>query len=659
MGAPNSVVVIDDLTGGLNQTDPPMAVGSNQVVVANNVEWVRTKFGRRRRGSSAVTSTFSSGGPFTTAIGAMVRHVPAADESAAEVWAVDSTPIFGRKAASTQFVAKTPVDAMTGNAWDVTFATVDGCLFMSYQSAVNRLHLWDGTSIRRAGIDPGTNAPVALNSGSGTYAAVLRYYRVRFYNSTFLRVSEPTPSVAFTPAGNALNAEVTRPAAPGEGEDSWILEVSADNVTFYQLAAQVLGSPVYNDTVPPSSYLLAYNQGTITLSPLTGTFNVQKSYRFIAGANNRLLGFGTYQTGVGVYQNRIEVSGIVGAGTIGVFGSPVRQLAETVDTTAGWYIDLDEADSGSPTGLKGPVLGNHYAFKSHQMWELRPTGDSTRPFAATAISKTIGAVAHQAICAGEDQQGHEALYFWSHAGPYRYTVNGLEYIGRNIEGVFKEEQFYGDVNLDATIKVAHCVYHAANRQVYFWVSTSAANDPNVVLIYHTLTGGWSNFIGVSPARCSAMLPDTQGATMARVVRPHFAPSPVVSSVRVVKCDDSATLTDANSAAFAAQISTRPILPGGPLGVGNVGDAVLIARGTGASLTLKTLPNLSDYVPIARGVTVSLTPTAEEGTWITRRFEDSGLGEVYCAQYILLDSVAAAWNGDRLIVPVRPGGGLST
>lgn len=662
MASPNSLVVLNDFSGGSNLTDLPIGLKGTECYHAVNVEWVRTRAGRRRRGSAQVITSFVNPADFFVgAIGSMARHVPGTSEAAAEVWAVDSSGTFGRKAAGPQFTKIVPVDALTGNAWDVTWATVAGELFVAYKSAVNRLHVWDGATLRRTGLSPGTAVlAVPTNTGAGAYAATARTYRVRFWNSLLNTLSEPTSVVAFTPSGAGVAARIVRPAPlPGEGEDFWIVEVATDGFSYYQIGQVAIATAFYDDIYTAAQ--TAPGNGFFILSGQTGTYNLQKSYRFIAGAQNRLLGFGTFDTTTGVYQNRIEISDIAGGGTIGAIGIPLGRPAESVNTLGGWYIDLDESDSGPATGLAGPVGGNYFAFKARQMWELRPTGDYMKPFAATAISKTIGAVSQQCIIVAEDQVGRGALYFWSHLGPYRHTVNGLEYLGHNLEGRFKNSDSPGDVNLDATLRVSHGIYHPLNRQVWWWLSIATDTEPSILLVYHVETGGWAEFSGPpAHARCSAMLPEFQGATMSRVLKPHIAPSPVYQpGLQLIKCDDDGSAQDAGTplVPFIAQLVTRVVAPGGPGQLGNVGDLQVFAHGPGVALYLETFSNVSVYANIKKVSSVSLTPTTEETLFVLRRFEDSGIGELLYVHYRIQDLTQLPWELVQLVVPVRPQGAV--
>ncbi|HZD62856.1 MAG TPA: hypothetical protein VE200_08685, partial [Xanthobacteraceae bacterium] len=210
MGAPNNVVVIIDQSGGVNDTDVPLALKATECLQAVNVEWVYTRFGRRRKGSRVMISSFvvspttGLAAAWTTPIGSMVRHVSGTDEGWAEIWAVDDTPLFGRKVLSNQFAEVAQRDVMTGRACDVTWATVDGCLFVAYQSAVNRLHVWDGASFRRTGLSIDTTIlGVVTDTGVGTYAAIPRHYRGRWNNGNahLFSAAMPWSPSPFTPSG--------------------------------------------------------------------------------------------------------------------------------------------------------------------------------------------------------------------------------------------------------------------------------------------------------------------------------------------------------------------------------------------------------------------------------------------------------------------------
>jgi hypothetical protein len=655
MASPSRKVVMDDLRGGMNGVDDPLTLQENECLYALNVDWFRSTCGHKRHGSTATAMTSST---MTGKVSSLIRHVPGVDETAMELWAVDdaATPVVNRLAGGTSWAAPTLKDNITGNGWDVHGASVDGKLFLAYKSAVNRLHCWDGSTVRRAGINPGSTAPTAGNTGGGgAYTDTTpRYYRVRFYAGTFARVSEATPSVAFTPSGAGDAVRVTRPTAPNEGETSWALEASTDNVSFYQIGLIVIGTTTFDDVFPAATYAA----GNFFSSPPTGQFTVQKPYKFIAGADNRLLGFGSHNSSDP--QHRVEFSAIVGGVTLGISGVASDDAAERVDTTGGYYVDLDESDSGVPTGLAGPVNGNYYAFKTNQVWELRPTGDVTQPFAATAISKVIGAVGQQAIVKGEDALGRPCLYFMSQVGPYRYGANGLEYIGRKVDNYIRGVA-PNLVSQNTTLKLspssvgAIALYYPAKRQVWWWFAvneTSDASGPTRCLLYDVLNAAWAEYTGITSTRAVALFSTSIGASMGKDLVPFMARS---SSNNVIwRLDDSSVGQDAGTS-YQGYIMTRPIEPGGPGMLGNTSDLEVVLfgatpAGPPGSLQVRASADLNTSLQVT---TTALYGVAASHLWL--RVSGAELADVHVVHYEIgdVEAVDNAWRIERITIVAHP------
>lgn len=459
-------IVFNDLSGGRNGVDPPYALGPRQCPDAVNVEWWRTRFASRRNGGAAITLTFSAGGPFAGQIVTLLRHVPGADETLAELWAFDTTGVVGRMAGATTFSAPTFLDAFTGNLWDISGASINGHLELAYKSAQARNHVWDTATVRRCGLAASAAPTAADGGGAGAYAAIQRYYRQRYTvqsSGVTIRRSEPSPSVAFTPSGANANATVTKAAAITEGETHWELEVSLDNVTFYRLATTVVGTTTYADSAATTTY------NTNPLSATTGTYTLQKPYKYLAADQNRILGFGSYTTTD--KQSRIEFSAVIGSLDVGD--------EERVDTTTNYFLDLDENDSGAAVGLQGPILGSFIAFKFKEMAQLTPTGETALPYRVDFISKSVGAVTDRAIVRGEDADGNPCLYFMSIRGPYRWGVKGLEYIGHNIEDLIlgPTSQIY---SVAGDNRLAHTLYYADKRQVWFFFTTAISSYATLI-----------------------------------------------------------------------------------------------------------------------------------------------------------------------------------
>jgi hypothetical protein len=204
---------ISDFTGGRNAADDPLSLAENQVTQMRNGDTWRTKLFRKRGGAAAP----SIGSTFTGVISSLIAHFPNNSPANAELWGADSaaTPIIGRMAAASTFSAPTLKDnPSTGAGPSVRGASYNGKLFLQYDSAVDRSHVYDpnlaAPQVRRVGLATPAAPTAANDGGAGTYPAVIRYYRQRYrikHGAIVDAQSEPSASVSFTPTG-------TIPASP-------------------------------------------------------------------------------------------------------------------------------------------------------------------------------------------------------------------------------------------------------------------------------------------------------------------------------------------------------------------------------------------------------------------------------------------------------------
>jgi len=632
-------LVIADLRGGRNGFDPPWAIRDNECVDAVNVHWYGgARLAKRRGGSSSTLTVFSSGGPFTGTISSLFRHLPSPDQTLAELWTVDdaATNVVGRMAGGTTFSAPTLKDAPTGNGWDWTAVSINGLNVLAYKSAQARLHCWDGSTVRRMGL-AATAAPTAANAGSGSYAATLRYYRQRStvqVAGVTVRRSEPSASVAFTPDGSHLNATVTQATVINEGETHWEVEASTDNATFYRIATVVIGTTTYADSAATSSY------SSNPLSALTGVYTLWTSVKFVAADQNRLLGLADYTSTN--KQCRLYISAVLGSSDIGD--------VERIDNSAvNSYIDFDENDSGIATGLAGPVFGTFFVFKDRQTWQLTPTGQPSQPYQQLKISPRIGALHHLGIAVGEDNAGNPALYWMSHVGPYRWSVNGLEYIGRNVEDFTLTGT---TINLSATKSVARTIYYPDLRQVWFWWATGSSNDCNVCFFYDIVTGAWSRVPSTDPlanVRCAVMFANTLGTSMSLDLKPYFGQAQAVN--RLWKGN---TGTDDNGTKFQGYVITKAY-EAAPGFYQSSGDPVLIAQAAaGVSITDTVIGDFGAQVGTGK---VDLSPVSQGRgeTRVSQRIKGAAFaGGTQFIQHQLGDAAPASgqWTMERLVVPFK-------
>lgn len=485
----------------------------------------------------------------------------------------------------------------------------------------------------------------SFGTQSPAYSALARYYRVRWTRQSSgvtIGRSEASAALSATPSGTGTAYRITQPTVANEGETHWEVEASTDGITYYRIATVAIGTTTYDDSAATSTY------SSNPLSALAGVYTVFTSGKFLAADQNRLLSFGDFTATN--KQARVWISAVIGSSDIGD--------EERIDTSAvNSYLDFDENDSGVATGLAGPVFGSYFAFKDRQVWKLTPTGVTTGPYKQDAVTKSIGALHHLAIAKGEDAAGNPALYWMSHRGLYRWSITGLEYIGRGIEDYILGPT--ATINLAATKSVARTVYHADKRQVWCWWTTGAANDCNQMAIYDVISGGLSRVPTgdlLANVRCAVMFSNTLGASMSRDLKPYVGQAG--AAARWWKAD---TGTDDNGTNFQAYVDTKCYEPGGPGFTGSMGDGQLVAKAaSGVTITCTTTTDFGIQTPTATAV---LTPAGSE-TRVVKRLAASSLagaggsdtGQIRFAQFRLGDAAAIsnAWTLDRLVVPIQQG-----
>lgn len=650
MAGPPDPITIRDLLGGRNGTDPPLSLPDNQCVEALNVDWYQATLARKRGGSTAVSET--GGTAFSSGIQSLFRHVPGNSEAAAEFWGIDgaATPIVKRMTGGTTFADVTLSDAIATKPQEVNAATLNGKLFLAYDSTADRLHVYDpnlaSPRVRRVGFATPA-APTAANNGSGSYPAITRYYRVRWlqYSSpTVYRRSEPGAVLTFTPSGSGTDVTVTRPTAASEQETHWEVEGSRDGTTFYQLAgAGGIDSPIAiaTTTYTDDNAIDDYDNGT--LSEDVGEFIPPTSVKYLLTDGNRLLLAGAWETGG--KNSRVWFTPVLGSTDHG----DDERIPNTTDQKN--WVDLNENDGGFITGLGGPLDGAPWAFKYRQIWKLVPTGDVDTPYLPRKRTDGIGCIAHKTIVVGEDEAGRPALYFLSHRGPYRVGANGLQYLGRDNEDVWL------GMNLGATTVVGFTLWHPDKHQVWFYVATGSSNDPDVKMCFdvklgvpdekNQVRGGWSKHTGDScSARCGTLMSNTLGATMSKDLKPYIGRS----SGTAIQKADTTSLTDAGTA-FRAYVTTRCLPTQKQMwhhaGVGEPHLQAVAVDDTWISITI-----VRDFGIETRSGVIELTPYFNE-TRVTRKYAGLELSGASMVQLTIGDAYAVSrgWTLDTVMVPI--------
>lgn len=638
MASPYQWFPLDDFRGGRNAADDPLSIGPTQVVEMRNGETFRVNLFRKRPGSTAP----AIGSAFTGVLSSLIAHSPSNNPSAVELWGIDdaATPVFGRMAAASTFTSVTLKDNLTPStdAVKVRGASYNGKLFLAYNTAVDRLHVYDpnlsSPSVRRVGLATPV-APTVADTGGGTYAATLRYYRIRYrikHGSVIDAQSEPGASQSFTPSGAGTAARVTKPASISESETHWVIEGSGDNVTFYELSEVAVGTTTYDDSATVASY------PSNDLSPELGAYTAPTSWKYVIAAFNRVLGMGSFESGGA--QSRVWYTTAKGTSD----KADDERVPDTLSVRN--WVDLDEGTGGDGTGFAGPIYGAVYVFKYNQTRKMIPTGAPSPVFDVIELSLTRGAIDQECIAVGEDAERRPCIYFLDpQVGPMVTGPVPPTEIGQGVRDQWDV------VNLSATTKVGQVVDYPKLGQVWFWWATGSNNEPNLLAVYTKATGGWAvadTGGKMRLARSAVLFARTPGATMSRDKVPYVGYQS--SNNKLLRGDTTDTSDD--STTFQALVKTRPIAlnNGKPF---RMTTPWIVAKAA-SGVTLTVTADL-DFSRETRTDTIDLTPTADEAsaTRVYRRVEGLEGADVAFLQLQVGDAAAIAntWQIERIYVPV--------
>lgn len=577
---------INSLRGGQNDTDSPANIADDQCTNATNVEFFHSFLGERRNGCEAFSVT-GSGLDDETKTVHLSQWFPTNDPKAAELWAITATPgtsvsvaKFSTAGVWAAVVPSDPIDNAAPDIYGVVTQALNGHLFFAYHSAQNRTHVWDGTTLRRAGLSQPVAAPTAANTAAGGTYGGTRYFRVRYTTqvagATTAR-SEPSAVRTFTPSGTNSGADVTRPALISEGETHWELEASLDNILFYRIATTVTGTATVTDT---TSNTVGY-AASGTLSEDIGDYLTLPSAKYLLVDGDRLV-LGGHWTDLSL-QSRVWWTPVTNDPGVG----NSERLPLDVDN----FLDLDNYEGGALTGLGQTVNNSWYAFKWSHIYKMTRTGDPANAYDPVTLSKKRGALPGS-IVHGMDENGRACIYFLDPvSGPSRIGPQGLEVI----IGLRKT---WNRVNLRATNVVSRGVYYPYKQQVHWWVATGTSNTPDLKLVLQVSElqpaanggthRGWSLATGtIATATTAAVFTETvveEGDTVLREL-----PFIGINTPDFIQRCDVAT-TDAG-VAYVAVIRTKPFFLSGLLNRWGAMAATLLSSANAATgIVVKLIRN---------------------------------------------------------------------
>jgi hypothetical protein len=641
------VINLIDLRKGANERHPA-TLPENFVEQAWNITYDRSQLGARRNGSSFAVSPTSS---FTLGY-SMHVHTPDSTAANERLWVYGSNDTFHFYTSAWAQTSPSPSPADTFSfGGSVSWASLHGKLFIAANSDVSRLHVYDGTTLRRAGMATPAAAPTAADGGgAGTLSATARYYRARYTvqsgGITLLR-SEPSAVLTFTPSGANANVTVTKPATVSESETHWELELSIDNANFYRIATTAVGTTTYADTLAPSVVA-----STGTLSADSGDYTVPESARFLVVDRDRLLMFGNYEDAT---KDSDMTWTVVGTDTSGVGND------ERVPTDTGNRLAIDGRNGGRLTGAAAYDT-QVIAFKKKAVYLISHTRNRVGAYTFDPLSTTFGAV-EGSVCAGVDEVGRAALYFLDEAlGPMRYGARGFEQLAPQQQSTF--QSYF--MTTASTIP-SHTVYLPKRREVHFHIAQVGAVNgtsiPTLALVYNIETGGVSWQFRAGDTNRLNGFPIYASARWNSTV--YITSSNGSGGGAIIQIDVDGTTTDFATLPIRAWIRTKAFALE-PLGLQRrfrVTGAVLGARPlTGATVTVKAI---RDHGKEIASTTASLTPnaatnpSAADERFVTVPMDDLVLSEATVMQFELGDAdavSASAWSLEQFSATIEAEGG---
>lgn len=628
----------------MNDTDPALSLPDDQCVSALNVEWVTSVLAERRRGADAIDIA-GSGLVGNDRVTFLHRHLPTSDEGAAELWAlgVTGTSASALCRKTTSWSTVSPIDAITITGtyqYQLQAVSLHGKMFVAHKSAVNRLHVWDGATLRRAGQAPPALAPTGANTAAaGTFSGT-RYYRTReiYGNVTPVRKSEPSPVLTFTPSGTKTGVTVTRPTAvANEGATHWDLEASLDNANFYDIARMAIATTTSDDL--NATYATAY-----TLSEQIGDYTTIPSGKFLLVDEDRLIILGSFDDDT--LASRMTWTP--------VYNDPGGGNDERIPLDPVSFRDLDTFEGGGITGAVGPVNGEIWIFKRSHIYKAVRTGVRSNAYDVICITKKRGALPGSMV-EGVDQAGSPCVYFLDpKVGSCRIGSNGVvQRCGRDIATTWRT------VNINAANVVSRAVFYDTPGQVHWFVATGSSDSPDTRLVLHvdytrdTLEGvrrGWARWNGPSAAALAVCLyatnidaNTTRSLTLAPFVGLSTSPAPWRTD----------TADDDNGTAFTASLQTKPYAPASILNKFAVQKGAVLGKAT-ADASISIVATRDFGLETKPAITATFTPEASESQVVVP-LDDLTFSNVRTMDFTISDVVGTArWELNQLALKESKG-----
>jgi hypothetical protein len=602
-----------------------------------NVEFFYSSMGERRLGCETVDISGSLLDSQTETVH-LSEWFPTNDAQESYVWAMTAVPGVSVKIAYRDLTgtwnpvtprdAVSPLSPMIFNVIAQPFNAKD---FFAYQSPVDLLHVWDGSTLRRVGL-PAPPPVTAVNYGMPTPPMTLtRYYRVRIIRKVGTQIvlrSEPSTVLTFVPSGSQDSAQLTMPTPPDGSETHWEIEASFDNANFYRVQTQALNVLTYIDGVQDTETYSAEGP----LSEAVGAYLLFPSGKFLLIDGDRLIVAGHWTNPD--LQSRVMWS--PSSNDPGVGNDERLPIVTTGGLPIASFKDLNNYDGGGLTGMSRTVNGTFYVFKWSAIYQMTRTNDVTNAYTVIQLSSNAGprGAIEGSIVPGTDEYGQPCIYFLDpFLGPSRIGNMGME----RIEG---QRTTWKSVNTTADLVTARSVYYPDKQQIIWWVAYQGSNTPTLCLKLQTTElqdqsgfagRGWSQADGLI-AKATAVSQVTEVVSLNG--NPQMSRRPYIglsTPLFLQRCDTGDTDSGAN---YTAEILTRPYIVAGIMNQWEVMAGALLADiNANASVQVQVI---RDYgVETKAPIVTALAPVGGE-TQVIRQFDDLNMAEAYAIQFRFSD-----------------------
>lgn len=634
-------LVISDLRGGVNQVDVQAAVSGTPPIVmaASNVEFAPGTVARKREGRAPTPLDFG-----VTWISALYRHVPRYDWDA-ELWAAGyndgASPCLVRLGPAASAVEiKTPdEDTIALAGLDTTnFCTFGQKLFvlMPTLSGVDRLHVWDGTHLRRAGLGAPTSPPRLLYTDlEGT---VERRYVATYAvmdGTTLVARSDPSPYLevpADAIATNILAQPITDPLdARVTHWELWSATADSDFADYRYVSSSPMGSITdYGDTGDEVLPEAGWNA-----PPPAAQFAVVDDGRLVMAGSRTNPALGS----------RVWFTPPLGSSDIG------DDERVPVTSTVRNYIDVDPV-GGSIVGL-APAPDCVYVFKAQAIYKLVKTGVLAAPYRQVRVASGLGAVSHKTIVTADDAYGAPAVYFLSRRGPYRISQEGVEYLGFDIETTWDTI----DIGPSSS-PLGFGVYYQNRHQV--WWSLLTRDGTRTVLTYDTrvgmraaagVRGGWSIYPGAG-GTCGTMFSTVLGVSPSSDLIPYMARERFDGSGYYDHTLDPTAPSSYRRLPYDSTFTTAPFAFGDFVQAFRITSVSLVCRPDPSYVSRLRVRVLKDYETAGVDYTFTVPASTKPRVVVRAHEAEAGAGPANCAvvQFQITDDAGVRpWQIDSLLV----------